>query len=197
MMIDPNLATIEWRNHFGTRAFLASTMSQSLKRSFSRQSECGVEIPELPVLNGDLILDVFTHPSIKKSGPSFEPIYGDNTRLAALGQKALELAVTETLFKLKDPMLGVKDIAVGIIQSMSCYSTDTLSFWQSHRNVLLSDRTIRHWVDLYRLRNRVLCLPEARASLETPQVLQAFRTPFEHQLIMFWTRQLGSYSILM
>lgn len=66
--------------------------------------------PELPKLGDSNLLDFFTHESIQISGPT--PMYGDHARLEELGRQALELAVTETLFKLKDPMLDVSDIVV-------------------------------------------------------------------------------------
>ncbi len=67
----------------------------------------------LPKLTGEIILEVFTHRSLRFPGaPSNEDSeFGDNTRLAALGEKILEAAVTDTLFR-KRPMLSAVDIEV-------------------------------------------------------------------------------------
>lgn len=82
-------------------------MSNTLKRSRSTR----INVPPLPELVGDIILEIFTHKSIQFDGPN-HPEYGDNTRLAELGGQALQVAVTRTLFDLKEPMLSVDEIAV-------------------------------------------------------------------------------------
>lgn len=86
----------------------------SLKRSRSR-TYGRTNIPSLPELTGDIILEVFTHKSIQFDGPNSE--YGDNTRLAELGAQALAMVVTRTLFDMKDPMLNVSEIAVSFLSS--------------------------------------------------------------------------------
>lgn len=98
---------------------LPMAMSQSLKRPSSSQDNGPQEYPELPPLRGDLILDIFTHKSIEVPGSS-HPGYGDNARLAELGHQALEFAITETLFRLKDPMLNVEELSVSHGSSCSC-----------------------------------------------------------------------------
>ena len=69
--------------------------------------------PSIPGLNGDIILDVFTHRSLRFAGapPGGTSGYGDSVRLAVLGEKALECAVTDTLFK-KQPLLDPDQIKV-------------------------------------------------------------------------------------
>lgn len=69
--------------------------------------------PPLPKLGGDVILEVFTHRSLRFSGALLaeDSEYGDNERLAILGEKVLEAAVTDTLFR-KRPMLKAEEIEV-------------------------------------------------------------------------------------
>ena len=85
-------------------------MSNTLKRSRS-QSYMKNKIADIPQLRGDIILQVFTHKSLDFPGSS-QKVFGDNARLAELGRQALELAVTHTLFHLKQPLLDVEEIAV-------------------------------------------------------------------------------------
>lgn len=83
-----------------------------MKRSYPGEVEYSIrKLPELPKLRDSIILDFFTHESIRMPG-SAPPLYGDFARLEELGRHALEMAVTDTLFNLKDPMLDVSDIAV-------------------------------------------------------------------------------------
>jgi dsRNA-specific ribonuclease len=85
---------------------VAGGSSNSLKRSWSKQNGTGV--PLLPKINGDIILEVFTHKSLHVVHVNEE--YG-NERLALLGGAFLEAAVTESLFRLK-PTLKAGDITV-------------------------------------------------------------------------------------
>ena len=70
-------------------------------------------LPPLPKLTGEIILEVFTHRSLRFPGAPIneDSEYGDNERLAILGEKALETAVTDTLFR-KRPMLKAHEIEV-------------------------------------------------------------------------------------
>jgi hypothetical protein len=62
----------------------------------------------LPPLHGDILLEVFTHKSLRHSAlPNDE--YGDNERLAELGHQVFDLAVTYCLF-LKRPMLTAQEM---------------------------------------------------------------------------------------
>lgn len=70
-------------------------------------------LPPAPKLRGEIILEVFTHKSLRfPNAPLDEDSeYGDNERLSVLGQNALETAVTYTFFS-KRPMLTAADILV-------------------------------------------------------------------------------------
>ena len=69
--------------------------------------------PAAPKLRGDIILEVFTHKSLRFPGAPIneDSEFGDNERLSVLGEKVLELAVTFALFN-KRPMLKVDEIEV-------------------------------------------------------------------------------------
>ena len=69
--------------------------------------------PAAPHLRGETILDVFTHRSLRLPGAQMDEDseFGDNERLAVLGEKVLELAVTFALFN-KRPMLKGEEIEV-------------------------------------------------------------------------------------
>lgn len=71
-------------------------------------------IPILPKITGDIILEVFTHRTLRFPGAPSNDEYGDNERLAALGAKALETAVTYTLF-CRRPMLTADGLKVSCL----------------------------------------------------------------------------------
>ncbi|KIM88548.1 hypothetical protein PILCRDRAFT_2775 [Piloderma croceum F 1598] len=123
-------------------------MSNALKRCRS-QPYVKSRIADIPQLRGDIVLQVFTHKSLDFPGSS-QKAFGNNARLAELGQQALELAVTDTLFHLKHPLLDVEEIA-------------------RHRDGLLADDSIEHWVNSYDLRQKVRCLPEVVPLLDTAE----------------------------
>jgi hypothetical protein len=85
-------------------------MSNTLKRSRSTPYVKS-RIADIPQLRGGIILQVFTHKSLDFPGSSQKAFWG-NARLAELGRQTLELAVTHTLFRLKQPFLDVEEIAV-------------------------------------------------------------------------------------
>lgn len=94
-------------------------MSNALKRGRSRPYVKS-RIAVLPQLRGGIVLQVFTHKSLDFPGSS-QKAFEDNARLAELGRQALELAVTHTLFYLKQPLLDVDEITV-------CYPNFPLVF---------------------------------------------------------------------
>lgn len=63
-------------------------------------------LPHLPALEGEILLDVYTHNSLNHDETVYNENYGDNTRFQELGESALILAVTQRLFLVK-PMLPV------------------------------------------------------------------------------------------
>lgn len=71
--------------------------------------------PPLPqITNGDLILQVFTHKSLRRPNTTPEQ-YGDNERLADLGKVVFDVAITRNLFHSR-PILQAAEISVGQFQ---------------------------------------------------------------------------------
>ena len=93
-----------------TAPIKTSQTQPPLKRSRSSISTMP-DLPNIPRLSGDIILEVFTHRSIRFAGAPANEEYGDNERLASLGEKAFDLAVSDALFR-KRPMLKAEDIDV-------------------------------------------------------------------------------------
>lgn len=69
-----------------------------------------------PKIEGDvdLVLDVYTHRSLRFEGAPMNDEYGDTDRLAELGAQVLDLAVTYHVYS-KKPMLPAAMIAVIIL----------------------------------------------------------------------------------
>jgi dsRNA-specific ribonuclease len=90
----------------------ATTFSPPLKRNRSGEfPHPPAEIPHLPELDRDLILEALTHESIRPPNAAKGEGPMDNTRLAVLGDRVLNSAVTLILFK-KKPFLSVDEITV-------------------------------------------------------------------------------------
>ena len=88
-------------------------------------------LPSLPKIEGenvDLVLDVYTHHSLQPSPQQLlNQEYGDTHRLAELGAKLLELAVTFHYYS-KRPMLTASEITVGLHKHHSCPNTQHFTF---------------------------------------------------------------------
>jgi len=111
-------------------------------------------LPPLPKLTGEIILEVFTHRSLRFQGAPIneDSDYGDNERLAILGERVLETAVTDTLFR-KRPMLKADEI-------------------ETRRSEILSDLNYEHWVSGYKLRDKLRCSHDAVQNLGKPEELK-------------------------
>lgn len=72
--------------------------------------------PSIPALDSDLILEIFTHKSIRYHGMCTHPLYGGGDRLALLGDRAVHLILTDIFFNLKSRFATSADIEV----SSSC-----------------------------------------------------------------------------
>lgn len=89
--------------HLWSSHAMQSTSTSSLKRSRANS------LPSLPKIKGEIILQVFTHHSLRR-GPDLE----DNARLCALGSTALDAAVTFSLFQMR-PMEDTATMSVSIV----------------------------------------------------------------------------------
>lgn len=94
------------------RARSTAATGRATSINASVQSDLG--IPEIPKINGELILQVFTHRSLRRASCPPEQ-YDDNERLSELGAKALEACVTHALFD-RRPMLDSSEIVVSKLQ---------------------------------------------------------------------------------
>jgi len=92
-----------------------SSSSTSLKRTrsgeYSRTSNSVSELPCLPEINSELVLEVYTHESLRPPNSVAEDMFTDNRRLERLGEKVLATAVVCALFS-KRPLLSGEEIKV-------------------------------------------------------------------------------------
>lgn len=78
------------------------------------------DLPELPKLSGEILLEVFTHRSLRLA---CHAKYRDNERLSVLGSYILEMMTTQLLFNRK-PMLTRSEIEVSATTTNSqCHET--------------------------------------------------------------------------
>jgi dsRNA-specific ribonuclease len=82
----------------------------SSKRTPSSGHVTSTTLPELPKINGEILLDIFMHRSLRTEASSGS-VYTANERLSVLGMQVLEMVVTELLFHEK-PILNAKEILV-------------------------------------------------------------------------------------
>ncbi|KAJ3554645.1 hypothetical protein NM688_g2999 [Phlebia brevispora] len=122
-----------------------------LKRQRETPTTMNSNLPPIPKLSGDIILTVFTHRSLRFPGALIDEDsdYGDNERLAVLGEKVLETAVTDTLFK-KRPMLKATEI-------------------EDQRKEFLSPKAVDSWIVGYKLREKLRCSPDSVDKLNSPE----------------------------
>ncbi|KAJ7786130.1 ribonuclease III domain-containing protein [Mycena metata] len=111
----------------------------ALKRSHSDSTD----VP-LPKLSGDTLLEVFTHPSLRRNDQ--EPF--DNERLSLLGEKVFEMVLTQAFFDQR-PLLSVSEIT-------------------TRRSQFLSDN-VPLLVRAYGLLAHLRCHPDKLPMLETPE----------------------------
>ncbi|KAF8203844.1 hypothetical protein BJ912DRAFT_941196 [Pholiota molesta] len=98
-------------------------------------------LPPLPKIEGDidLMLDVYTHSSLRMPETPMNDDYGDTPRLRELGQRVLELVVTYHLFN-ERPMLRQDEI-------------------QTKREYILADTNIDLWLKQYGLKDKLRAAP--------------------------------------
>lgn len=128
-------------------------------------------LPALPKLPGEIILDVFTHRSLRFPGAPMNENseYGDNGRLAVLGEKVLEAAVTDTLFR-KRPMLKGHELEVRWSAITLNPAPDCAIIPQKRRKDKLSTKNIERWITGYKMREKLRCSADAVPNLQNPEV---------------------------
>ncbi|KAJ4485942.1 ribonuclease III domain-containing protein [Lentinula aciculospora] len=135
--------------------------SIALKRSWSRINAGNQEIsgeqtdelpshsgvPPLPKINGETLLQVLTHRSLRR--PEEASGSFDNERLAELGAKVLDTAITAALFHRRPILSGPEMLA--------------------QRKSILSEENLDSWVSMYCLREKMRCAREMTSSLKSPE----------------------------
>ncbi|KAH7930606.1 hypothetical protein BV22DRAFT_1028326 [Leucogyrophana mollusca] len=104
--------------------------------------------PALPALEGDIMLDIYTHRSML-NGINRESAYGDTERLAELGASVFDMIVTYNIFS-ERPMLNARDLT-------------------TKKECLTAHETISQWLSYYGLEKKVRCTPEVRDTLGSPE----------------------------
>ncbi|KAG5342030.1 hypothetical protein C0989_005710 [Termitomyces sp. Mn162] len=114
-----------------------------------------MNLPPLPKIEGDvdLLLDVYTHSSLRY-GVSMNEEYGDTDRLAELGHRILDLAVTFHYFS-KRPILPATEV-------------DRLS-----REALSPDK-LEGWLEAYGLKLKLRYAPGEQDKVGSPEAIRRF-----------------------
>ena len=125
---------------------------------------------ELPKLVGEIMLDVFTHKSIKV--PTSSVSEHDNERLAVLGKSALEMATTFVLFRQR-PVQTAEEIAVRIVYCPTVPLSHSSLKSQKAREAILSDRNFEQWVTANGLLEKLRSAPGGSIN-DDPEVSRVF-----------------------
>ncbi|KAJ3989559.1 hypothetical protein F5890DRAFT_1400832 [Lentinula detonsa] len=132
--------------------------STALKRTWSRTSpgnqgtsgeqettsHLGVPLPKI---NGETLLQVLTHRSLRRPDDASENF--DNERLSELGARVLDTAITTTLFHRRPVLSGLEMLV--------------------QRKRILSEENLDGWVSMYSLREKVRCTREVVSTLKSPE----------------------------
>lgn len=123
-----------------------SYSSRKRHRSVTFDPPNAVNWPDLPKLSSQIILDVFTHASLRLA---CHATYQDNERLSVLGHHILEMITTQLLFCRK-PKLRKETI-------------------EAQRRALLSKENIDTWSKLYCLRGELRYDPAFQSLVQEPE----------------------------
>ncbi|KAG6841770.1 hypothetical protein C0991_007099 [Blastosporella zonata] len=115
-----------------------------------------MKLPPLPKIEGDtdIILDVYTHDSLRFAGTQMNDDYGDTKRLAELGSRILDLAVTSHFFS-KRPLLQAHEIA-------------------EQSRLALADDKLESWLESYGLKFKLRYAPGEEDKISTPSEIRHF-----------------------
>jgi len=104
--------------------------------------------PPLPPITGDIILETFTHRTLRFEGAVNADQFSDNQRLAELGDQLLKLVATNSVYHRRSPAVKAVDMSL-------------------ERDILLQQSRINEWVSMYKLRDRLRYLP-SEVDITTP-----------------------------
>jgi len=117
-----------------------------------------MNLPAIPEIGGevDILLDIYTHRSLRSPNLQMNGEYGDTDRLAVLGAAALDFSVTRHLFLLR-PHVSETEIQVCLY---------------------VISESIDRWLQLYRMKEKLLVAPDARAVLDNPVEMRNYFLTF-------------------
>ncbi|KAF9785504.1 hypothetical protein BJ322DRAFT_1108950 [Thelephora terrestris] len=136
-------------------------------------------IPPLPPIEGELMLEVFTHESLNSRPDALtSDEHGGNVRLATLGEKLLEAAVMTNLFR-RRPMYGSKQL-------------------KEILDDLVSPHNVDRWTTAYNLKSKLRCAPglvgKIRSADEGRKLFWAYigalSIQSEYSVVQDWINQL-------
>ena len=73
-----------------------------------------VNLPPIPPIYGDVILETFTHKSLRFGGSYDNSQLNDNERLSELGRSVLNLVAINSVYHRQNPTFKASDFAVRI-----------------------------------------------------------------------------------
>ncbi|KAJ3910123.1 ribonuclease III domain-containing protein [Lentinula edodes] len=126
---------------------LTNTGDRGSSYEQSDQSISHSGVPPLPKINGDTLLQVLTHRSLRRQDDALENF--DNERLAELGATVLDTAITVALFHRRPVLSGLEMLA--------------------QRKDILSEENLDGWVSMYGLREKVRIAPQLIPTLKSPE----------------------------
>ena len=132
----------------------------------STSSASTARFPELPNIQGGLLLDVNTHRTLRSEGTN---AFSDNERLSEVGEMALNLAVTNYLYH-KQPVIE----AIGMPVSTTEFFPPRIVYYpayQAERCTILSDENFERWTKHYGLLNQLRYDAKQSVDLNTPRVM--------------------------
>ncbi|KAJ8509433.1 hypothetical protein ONZ45_g8402 [Pleurotus djamor] len=133
----------------GTKRPLSSSITAPEVPVASSSSTTHYDLPRLPDLDGNLLLQVYTHKSLRRTRGTDEETNRDNERLAVLGKAVLDLAITSALFD-QTPRPDAEEIEVEQEQLTREYG----------------------WAQLYGLLQDLRCHPNIESSLRAEETAQ-------------------------
>lgn len=155
---DPSPMEVEMVSESGT-----NPTSRKRQRSMTYDAPPD-DLPELPKLSGEIMLEVFTHRSLRLA---CHAKYRDNERLSVLGSHILEMVATQLLFNRK-PMLTRSEIEVSAtIMKSQCQRR---CFRKARRQRLLSVEIVDEWANFYQLRSELRYDPSFQSSVGEAEV---------------------------
>lgn len=149
-----------------TSATTGTTTTTTTPTTSSKVSTA--QLPELPKI-GDLVLEVFTHRTLRIEGSVVSNAFSDNERLSEVGEMALNLAVTNYLYH-KQPVIESTGIPVSIMYSDSLVCMFMIHSIKAERCAILSNENYETWIKHYDIQKQLRYNVKMPVDLNAPQV---------------------------